>query len=76
MAKHPGAAAVAHAEGKSADYLVRAATCHAMRAIGYPHGFEPQAVWPGFLHDFTPLSPSDDLAAALAMISAARAAQA
>lgn len=74
MAKHPGAAAVAHAEGKSADYMVRAAACHAMRAIGWPHGFDAQSVWPGFMHDFTPLSPADDLAAAEALISAARTA--
>lgn len=74
MAKNPGAAAVAHAEGKSADYMVRAAACHAMRAIGWPQGFDAQAVWPGFMHEFAPLSPADDLAVAEALISAARSA--
>jgi hypothetical protein len=72
MAKH--AALAAHAEGKRADYLVRAAACHAMRAIGWPPGFDPQSVWPGFLQDFHAFSPADDLAAAEALISAARAA--
>lgn len=73
-AAHAGGAALAHAEGKTKQYLARAAACHAMRAIGWPHGFDAQAIWPGFMHDFTPLSPADDLAAAEALIAAARAA--
>ena len=76
MAKHSGAPTFAHAEGKSADYMVRAAACHAMRAIGWPLGFDAQAVWPGFMPEFPKLTPADDLAAAEALISAARAAQA
>jgi hypothetical protein len=74
MAKHPVAAPFAHAEGKTAQYMVRAAACHAMRAIGWPHGFDAQAIWPGFMHEFKELSPADDLAAAEALISAARSA--
>lgn len=74
MAKSHAVGAMAHAEGKSADYLVRAAVCHAMRANGWAMGFDAQMVWPGFLHDFKPLSQAEDLAAAEALISAARAA--